>query len=134
MTGVTGGLGRQMATRLLEGGDRAAGTGRNTAALEKIAARYGDAFWPATLDGTDIAAVKDTIDRAAAALGNVDVAVNNAGYGMFGAAEEFTDEQIAHHLATNLTGSRAGSARRRSASRPEACRESSKDEGEVGPA
>ncbi|AJE44458.1 SDR family oxidoreductase [Streptomyces nodosus] len=105
ITGVTSGLGRQMATRLLEGGDRVAGTGRNTAALEEIAARYGDAFWPATLDVTDTAAVKDTIDRAAAALGNIDVAVNNAGYGMFGAAEEFTDEQIAHHLATNLTGS-----------------------------
>ncbi|MGW5095448.1 SDR family NAD(P)-dependent oxidoreductase [Streptomyces nodosus] len=94
-----------MATRLLEGGDRVAGTGRNTAVLEKIAARYGDAFRPATLDVTDTAAVKDSIDRAAAAPGNIDVAVNNAGYGMFGSAEEFTDEQIAHHLATNLTGS-----------------------------
>ncbi|MET8438401.1 hypothetical protein ABZV61_37945 [Streptomyces sp900116325] len=38
-------------------------------------------------------------------MGGIDIVVSNAGYGMFGAAEEFTDEQIAHHLATSLTGS-----------------------------
>ncbi|MFJ4633804.1 SDR family oxidoreductase [Streptomyces sp. NPDC088847] len=107
ITGVTGGLGREVATQLLERGDRAAGTGRNTDALDEIAAAYGDAFWPAELDvtDTDTDTVRKTIDRAAVELGRIDVVVNNAGYGMFGAAEKFTDEQIAHHLATNLTGS-----------------------------
>lgn len=105
ITGVTSGLGRQIATQLLERGDRVAGTGRNTDALDEIAAVYGDAFWPAELDVTDTDTVHKTVDRAAADLGRIDVVINNAGYGMFGAAEEFTDEQIAHHLATNLTGS-----------------------------
>ncbi|MER6274643.1 SDR family oxidoreductase [Streptomyces sp900105755] len=105
ITGVTSGLGREIAAQLLERGDRVAGTGRNTDALHEIAATYGDAFWPAELDVTDTDAVRTTIDRAAAELGRLDVVVNNAGYGMFGAAEEFTDAQIAHHLATNLTGS-----------------------------
>ncbi|MER7810380.1 SDR family oxidoreductase [Streptomyces sp900116325] len=105
ITGVTSGLGREIATQLLERGDRVAGTGRNTAALEEIAAAYGDAFWPALLDVTDTELVKETVDRAAAELGGINIVVSNAGYGMFGAAEEFTDQQIAHHLATNLTGS-----------------------------
>ncbi|GGJ77016.1 short-chain dehydrogenase/reductase [Streptomyces camponoticapitis] len=105
ITGVTSGLGREMTAQLLQRGDRVAGTGRNTGALHEIAATYGDAFWPAELDVTDTDAVRTTFDRAAAKLGHLDVVVNNAGYGMFGAAEEFTDAQIAHHLATNLTGS-----------------------------
>lgn len=71
-----------MATRLLEGGDRVAGTGHNTAALKKTAARYGDAFRPATLDVTDTAAVKDSIDRAAAAPGNLDAAAVLAAVGV----------------------------------------------------
>jgi NAD(P)-dependent dehydrogenase (short-subunit alcohol dehydrogenase family) len=37
-----------------------------------------------------------------ARLGGLDVVVSNAGYGLFGAAEERTDEQIDHQIATNL--------------------------------
>jgi NAD(P)-dependent dehydrogenase (short-subunit alcohol dehydrogenase family) len=38
-------------------------------------------------------------------LGRIDVVVSNAGYGLFGAAEEVTDVQIDHQIATNLIGS-----------------------------
>ena len=38
-------------------------------------------------------------------MGRIDVAVSNAGYGLFGAAEELTDAQIDHQIAVNLTGS-----------------------------
>jgi len=38
-------------------------------------------------------------------LGRIDVVCNNAGYGLFGAAESFSDEQIEHQIATNLMGS-----------------------------
>jgi NAD(P)-dependent dehydrogenase (short-subunit alcohol dehydrogenase family) len=40
-----------------------------------------------------------------AALGRIDVVVSNAGYGLFGAAEELTDQQVEHVLDTNLLGS-----------------------------
>ena len=30
--------------------------------------------------------------------------ISNAGYGLFGAAEELTDEQVSHIIATNLIG------------------------------
>ncbi|MFC1411556.1 SDR family oxidoreductase [Streptacidiphilus sp. N1-12] len=56
------------------------------------------------LDVTDTAAVRKTVDEAFAA-GRVDVVVSNAGYGLFGAAEEITDAQVDHIIATNLTGS-----------------------------
>jgi NAD(P)-dependent dehydrogenase (short-subunit alcohol dehydrogenase family) len=45
------------------------------------------------------------VDEAWAALARIDVVVSNAGYGLMGAAEELTDEQMVHQIATNLTGS-----------------------------
>lgn len=105
VTGATHGLGREITEQLLTRGDRVAGVGRNQDALAELSDKYGAAFWPSVLDVTDTSAVKTVVDAAAAALGRLDIVVNNAGYGLFGAAEEFTDEQIEHQIATNLTGS-----------------------------
>ncbi|MEV7152265.1 SDR family oxidoreductase [Streptomyces sp. NPDC093084] len=105
ITGATHGLGREMARQLLERGDRVAATGRDLDGLAGLARTHGDRVWTARLDVTDTTAIRQTVDRAFADLGRIDVVINNAGYGLFGAAEEFTDEQIIHHLATNLTGS-----------------------------
>jgi NAD(P)-dependent dehydrogenase (short-subunit alcohol dehydrogenase family) len=54
---------------------------------------------------TDSAAVRDVVDRSFTSLGRIDVVVSNAGYGLFGAAEELSGEQVSHIIATNLTGS-----------------------------
>ena len=45
------------------------------------------------------------VNRSFAGLGRVDVVVGNAGYGLFGAGEEYTDDQIRHIIDTNLVGS-----------------------------
>ena len=37
-------------------------------------------------------------------MGRIDVMVSNAGYGLFGAAEELTNKQVEHIVATNLVG------------------------------
>lgn len=58
-----------------------------------------------TLDLTDTEAVRATIARAFEAVNRIDVVVSNAGYGLFGAAEEVSDAQIDRQLATNLVGS-----------------------------
>ena len=57
------------------------------------------------LDVTDTAAIREVVERSFAQLGRIDVVINNAGYGLFGAAEELTDKQIDHMIATNLVGS-----------------------------
>ncbi|HXB67893.1 MAG TPA: SDR family NAD(P)-dependent oxidoreductase [Candidatus Acidoferrales bacterium] len=44
------------------------------------------------------------VEKAFAELGTIDVIVSNAGYGLFGAAEELSDDQVVHQLATNLSG------------------------------
>jgi NAD(P)-dependent dehydrogenase (short-subunit alcohol dehydrogenase family) len=57
------------------------------------------------LDLAEIASIRGVVDRAWAALDRVDVVVSNAGYGLMGAAEELTDEQVRHQIDTNLVGS-----------------------------
>ena len=105
ITGVNSGFGRITTELLLERGDRVAGTARKLDSLDDLKARYGEALWLAPLDVTDTAAVRQTVDAAFARFGRIDVVVNNAGYMMIGAAEELTDEQMVHHLNTNLLGS-----------------------------
>jgi len=53
---------------------------------------------------TDTAAVREVTDRSFSSLGRIDVVVSNAGYGLFSAAEELSDDQVSHIIATNLTG------------------------------
>jgi NAD(P)-dependent dehydrogenase (short-subunit alcohol dehydrogenase family) len=57
------------------------------------------------LDVRDTTALRSIVERTVANLGGIDVAVSNAGYGLFGAAEELSDEQIDAIIATNLTAS-----------------------------
>ncbi len=105
ITGTSTGLGRGLTEKLLARGDRVVATLRRADALDDLKTRYGDRLRPAVLDLTDTAAVRRVVDEAFAALGRVDVVVSNAGYGLFGAAEEATDDQVRHQIATNLTGS-----------------------------
>lgn len=104
ITGTSSGFGRLMTEKLLASGDRVAATARNPDALSDLKDRYGDLLWTAKLDVTDTAAVRDVVARAFGDLGRIDVIVNNAGYGLFGAAEELSDEQILDQINTNLVG------------------------------
>ncbi len=105
ITGINSGFGRQMTEQLLERGERVAGTVRRPGAVADLEDKYGEQLWVGHLDVTDLPNVRATVDRAFADLGRIDVVVNNAGYGLFGAAEELTDEQVVAQLNTNLLGS-----------------------------
>ena len=105
ITGVNSGFGREMAEQLLERGDRVAGTVRREGSVDDLRAKYGDRFWLGHLDLTDLPGIRQVVDAAFADLGRVDVVVGNAGYGLFGAAEELSDEQVDHQITTNLLGS-----------------------------
>jgi NAD(P)-dependent dehydrogenase (short-subunit alcohol dehydrogenase family) len=67
--------------------------------------QYGERIWVAPLDVTDTLAVRGVVERAFDDMGRIDVVVNNAGYGFFGAAEEVSDDQIRRQIDTNLIGS-----------------------------
>jgi len=105
ITGVSSGFGRELTSQLLNRGDRVIGTVRDTSRIADLTGRYPDAFIPEMLEMTDSAAVQRLVDRAFEQVGRVDVVVSNAGYGLFGAAEELSDDQVEHIIATNLIGS-----------------------------
>ena len=105
ITGINSGFGRHMSEQLLERGDTVAGTVRDLDAVAELKDAYPDRLWLAHLDVTDTAEVHAVVDRAFAELGAIDAVINNAGYGLMGPAEEFSDEQVEHVLDTNLLGS-----------------------------
>lgn len=105
ITGTSSGLGRILTEKLLAQGDRVAATLRRPEALDDLKARHGDQLWTATLDVADMNAVTAVVDRAFGDLGRIDVAVSNAGYALFGAAEEVSDDQIRSQVDANLVGS-----------------------------
>jgi NAD(P)-dependent dehydrogenase (short-subunit alcohol dehydrogenase family) len=105
ITGVSSGLGRAMTEKLLARGHRVAGTLRKPGVLQELERQYGDRLWLRQMDVTDTLAVRRVVDAAFSTLGKIDVVVSNAGYGLFGAAEEVSDEQIRAQIDTNLIGS-----------------------------
>ncbi len=105
ITGINSGFGRHMTEQLLERGDRVAGTVRNMNSVDDLKLKYGDLLWVDHLDVTDTPAIIAVVDQAFKQLGKIDVVVSNAGYGLIGAAEELTNDQITHQINTNLVGS-----------------------------
>jgi NAD(P)-dependent dehydrogenase (short-subunit alcohol dehydrogenase family) len=105
ITGTSSGFGRLLTEQLLARGDRVAATLRRPEVLDELQAQHGDRLWTAQLDVTDTAQVRQVVDDAFAALGTIEVIVNNAGYGVFAAVEEASDEQVRRVLDTNLLGS-----------------------------
>jgi NAD(P)-dependent dehydrogenase (short-subunit alcohol dehydrogenase family) len=105
ITGASSGLGRLMTESLLARGDRVIASVRRPGVLDALQQVHGERLSVYRLDVTDVVGIRRTLDKAFAAAGRIDVVVSNAGYGLFGAAEELSDAQIERQLATNLTGS-----------------------------
>lgn len=104
ITGVSSGFGRAMTTQLLDAGNTVIGTVRNTKKVQDLIDKYPDTFICETLDVTDVAAIHELVSKVAKEH-QIDVLVNNAGYGLFGAAEELSDAEVDKIIATDLTGS-----------------------------
>lgn len=105
ITGASAGLGRLLTQTLLSRGDRVVATVRRPGALQALETAHPERLLVLPLDVTDVAAIRRTVDDAFDRTGRIDVVVSNAGYGLFGAAEELSDEQIDRQIATNLVGS-----------------------------
>lgn len=104
ITGSSRGFGRTWAEAALRRGDRVAATARDPASLDDLVDTYGEAVLALGLDVTDRHAAFAAVDRAHRHFGRLDVVVNNAGYGLFGALEETTEEQARAQLETNVFG------------------------------
>ncbi|GAA1325487.1 SDR family NAD(P)-dependent oxidoreductase [Pseudonocardia xinjiangensis] len=104
ITGAGRGLGRAFAAAALGRGDAVAATVRDTSALDDMREAHGDRLSVHALNVTDREHAGAVVARAAAWLGGIDVLVNNAGYGQFGAVEELTEADVRAQLDTNFFG------------------------------
>ena len=105
ITGASSGLGRLMCEKLLARGDRVVATVRREAALDDMRTQYDDRLQVVVLDLSMTSTIRPAVDAAFAQVGQIDIVVSNAAYGLFGAAEELSDAQIDRQLTTNLMGS-----------------------------
>jgi NAD(P)-dependent dehydrogenase (short-subunit alcohol dehydrogenase family) len=104
ITGTSKGFGRVWAEAALARGDRVAASARDVKTLAPLVERYGDQVAALALDVTHKAAVDAAITSAHARFGRLDVVINNAGYGLFGAIEEVSEIEARAQIETNLFG------------------------------
>ncbi|MBR8834718.1 MAG: SDR family NAD(P)-dependent oxidoreductase [Stigonema ocellatum SAG 48.90 = DSM 106950] len=104
ITGSSTGFGRALAEAVLKHGDSLIATARRPEQLNDLTSEYPETAKAVRLDVTNLTEVKAAVDAALEAFGRIDVLVNNAGYGLIGALEEVSEEQIRRNFETNLFG------------------------------
>ena len=104
ITGSSRGFGRVWAEAALARGDKVAATARDTGTLSALVQSYGDNVLPLQLDVTDKNACDAAVARAHEKFRRLDVVINNAGYGLFGALEEVTEAEARAQFETNVFG------------------------------
>ena len=104
ITGASKGFGYVWTEAALARGDSVAAAARNIGSLDALKVKYGDRLLPLTLDVGNKGAVDAAVKRAHRQFGRIDVAINNAGYGLFGAVEEVSEQEARAQIETNLFG------------------------------
>ncbi|GGK97964.1 SDR family NAD(P)-dependent oxidoreductase [Nocardia jinanensis] len=101
ITGANRGLGRAFTEAALAHGDHVVGTARDPRTLDDLAQ---ERLTVLPLDVRDRESVRATVEEAFAVTGTLDIIVNNAGYGLVGAVEEFSEIEIRDQMDTNFYG------------------------------
>lgn len=104
ITGASRGFGKLWAEAFLKRGDKVIATARNISHLDDLKSTYGDNIHPVTLDVNDRAAVFAAVEEGKNHFGRIDVLINNAGFGLFGAVEETSEKQAREQMETNFFG------------------------------
>ena len=104
ITGASRGFGKIWAEAFLKRGDKVAATARDLSSLNDLVKQYGDAVLPLQLDVNIKADSVKVVEKVKEHFGRIDVLINNAGYGLFGAVEETTEQQARDQFETNFFG------------------------------
>lgn len=102
ITGSSTGIGKATVDYFVTKGWNVAATMRNPEKAEGFAKQDNLKLYP--LDVTDTDSIKKTIDLVLQDFGNIDVIVNNAGYGAVGIFEKASNEEIKKQFDTNVFG------------------------------
>ncbi len=104
ITGCSTGFGRELAMQVLQTGYKAAVTARNTTDIADIVSAYPDTAIALALDVTKTDQISAAIKQVQQAFGRIDVLVNNAGIGYFGAIEESEEKEVRRMFDINFFG------------------------------
>src|SRR5258707_5244035 len=104
ITGASRGFGKIWAEAFLERGNKVAATARNLDSLNDLVKKYGDLILPIPLDVNNREDCFAAVKKVNHHFGRIDVLINNAGYGLFGAIEETTEKQARDQMETNFFG------------------------------
>ena len=104
ITGASRGLGRIWAEAFLNRGDKVVATSRSMDGLKELVDKYKSAVLPIAFDVTNRNACFDAMAKAKAHFGTIDVVINNAGTGAFGAVEELAEQDARSIIEANFFG------------------------------
>jgi NAD(P)-dependent dehydrogenase (short-subunit alcohol dehydrogenase family) len=104
ITGCSTGFGRELAKEVLASGYKAAVAARNTDDVKDITEAYPDTAIAVKLDVTKADEISAAVDKITQRFGQIDVLVNNAGIGYFGAIEESEEEEVRRMFEINFFG------------------------------
>ncbi|HCZ8394160.1 TPA: SDR family NAD(P)-dependent oxidoreductase [Elizabethkingia anophelis] len=100
ITGVSKGLGREIAKQVVATGDIVIGTVRNEE--DKVAFENGVDAKAFIIDLAETKLIPTLINSIIKEHGQIDVLVNNAGFGAFGMIEEFDEEEVTNQFNVNV--------------------------------
>ena len=101
VTGASSGIGEATALKLHELGYTVYGAARRTDRLEQLAQR---GVMPLAMDVTDDESMRARVERIVAETGRIEVLVNNAGYGSYGAIEDVGLDEARRQFDVNVFG------------------------------
>ncbi|WPO83935.1 SDR family NAD(P)-dependent oxidoreductase [Chryseobacterium sp. JJR-5R] len=104
VTGASKGLGLALVKKLLGQGYRVVATSRTIQSLRLEIGEQSEDFLPLEVSLTDPENVKSAIEKSIEHFGQLDVIVNNAGYGQIGTLEELSDEEARANFDINVFG------------------------------
>jgi len=102
ITGVSGGLGRALALQAAQNGDIVYGTLRKAEQLNTFNELVPGKTFGLILDVNQHHNIPPVLHTILEQNGRIDVLVNNAGYGLFGAIEELNMEEARQQMETNF--------------------------------
>jgi NADP-dependent 3-hydroxy acid dehydrogenase YdfG len=104
ITGCSTGFGRELVVLLLAQGFRVVATARDVTKINDLVTDHADTALALPLDVMDTDAITHAVKQAEAKFGQIDVLVNNAGYGYLAAIEEGEDAPVRKMFDTNVFG------------------------------